>query len=144
MGHGRNLRRSYAEDYFESLQPGQIFGRIVESRDKGIVSLNILDSSAEMGLAPTLAFLPPKFRGVLFLRRGAFVVLSPSEESASEKVSWTIARLLRPEDVKMLRKAGLWPSQFEAPKVESSSEDKSDSESDDSKGSFVSSEEEDQ
>lgn len=118
MGHGRKLRRGYVEDETPELEEGQSIGKVTELRDKGIVAVQVPVNGV---LQSTLAYLPPKFRGVLFLRRGitllcrwiyhagSFVILSPIEGAdGAQKVAWTIETLLRPDDIKQLRKDQTW------------------------------------
>ena len=84
MGHGRNLRRVYqTEDGAPEIKPSQTIGKVVEIRDKGIVSVDVPQSSVEAEERPSgetrpvssLAYLPPRFRGVLFIRRGTLELL---------------------------------------------------------------------
>lgn len=118
MGHGRKLQRGYVEDETPELRDGQMIGRVTELRDKGIVAIQVPNDA---DFASSLAYLPPRFRGVLFLRRGmlqfhrvvlflgSFVVLSPIEDAdAEQKVIWTIETLLRPDDIKQLKKEQKW------------------------------------
>jgi hypothetical protein len=106
MGHGSKLRRGFVEDGTPELTKEQSFARITELRGKGIVAVTL---PGETELTPALAYLPPKFRGVLYLRRGAFVVVSPLDGGDSiQKVNWSIETLLRNEDIKQYRKEGIW------------------------------------
>lgn len=80
MGHGRNLRRVYqTEEGAPDIKPSQTIGKVVEIRDKGIVAVDVPrptvgteggESSDGSRLVSSLAYLPPRFRGVLFIRRG--------------------------------------------------------------------------
>lgn len=69
MGHGRNLRRGFVEDDTPELTENQVIGRVAELRGKGIVAVQIASMESN-ALESALAHLPPRFRGVLFLRRG--------------------------------------------------------------------------
>lgn len=79
MGHGRNLRRVYqADEGAPEIGPSQTIGRVREVRDKGIVLVEVPqpvirpegEPSGKGELTSSLAYLPPRFRGVLFIRRG--------------------------------------------------------------------------
>lgn len=71
MGHGRNLRRGFVEEAdIQDLKAEQRIGKVTDLRDKGILSLALYEPEGESLLQGTLAYLPPRFRGVLFIRRG--------------------------------------------------------------------------
>lgn len=122
------------------LREGQRICKVSDLRDKGIVSILIPqlsgDSSSPAEERDTnaitgLAYLPPKFRGVLFIRRGAFLVISPTD-STSDKVSWIVDSLLRSQDIKYLKKQGVWPPIFgDNIKCNDSSEDENSDENSD-------------
>ena len=105
MGHGSKLRKGFVEDGTPEMAEGQSFARVTELRDKGIVAVAL---PGEDGLILSLAYLPPKFRGVLFLRRGAYTIVSPLEGGDAQKVGWNIEALLRTDDIKQYRRDGIW------------------------------------
>lgn len=74
MGHGRKLRRGFIEDDTPELAEGQIIGRVADIRGKGIIAIQMPCDDEESGLRSSLAHLPPRFRGVLYLRRGIYVM----------------------------------------------------------------------
>jgi len=117
MGHGRKVQRAFVEDGVPKMESGDCWARVVEFRDKGIIAVNVaIDNDT---IEASLAFLPARFRGTLFLRRGGFVQvrpLAPTECSVSRedaKVQWAIENLLSTEHIKELRKEKRWPSAFE-------------------------------
>lgn len=58
--------------------------------------------------------------------------MSPMESGASDKVTWTVDALLRPSDIKALKKASKWPSVFETVAAQDSdSESDNDQDGDD-------------
>lgn len=69
MGHGRRLRQDFMGEETPEFGPGQVIGRVADIRGKGIVAVQ-LPADEGCGLRPSLAHLPPRFRNVLFLRRG--------------------------------------------------------------------------
>ena len=82
-------------------------------RDKGIVMVNI---ASELSPTPitTLAFLPPRFRNVIYIRRGSYLILSKIPDLSEEDlVQYTIEHPLRTLDIKQYKKDGIWPSIFE-------------------------------
>lgn len=83
MGHGRNLRRGFVKDGTPELAQDHVIGRVAELRGKGIVAVQIV--SSEGTLEESLALLPPRFRGVLFLRRGTIA-------SAMNRLDYVIFR----------------------------------------------------
>ncbi len=121
MGHGRVVRKGYIEDETPILGQHQVIARISEVRGKGIVGVAVLAGpvgdpcDCAGSLVPSLAYLPPRFRNVLFLRRGAFLIVSPrpSSQGEEDKVAWTIDTVLRTDDVKQMKKDGTWPSHFD-------------------------------
>lgn len=61
-----------------------------------------------------VALLPAKFRGVLFVRSGSFVVVRLQEPLDSGLVRSEVTRVLLPEHIKHLRKTGQWPAGADA------------------------------
>ncbi|KAJ2449781.1 putative RNA-binding protein eif1ad [Coemansia sp. RSA 2336] len=59
----------------------------------------------------TLVELPPKFRSVLWVRRGGFVLADLSEQF-SDKIGGQIAMVLMAAQVKQLKQAGRWPAGY--------------------------------
>ncbi|KAJ2782460.1 hypothetical protein H4R18_002266 [Coemansia javaensis] len=60
----------------------------------------------------TLAQLPPKFRSVVWVRRGGYVLVDVSEQ-LTDKVGGEIAMVLLAAQVKQLRLGGAWPREYE-------------------------------
>lgn len=152
--HGKRVRQEFAMDDLKEILPTQRIARVVALRGKGIVAIQVamhtpagdadslvVDNSSVSIVSEvksedkdffivqdSLAHLPPRFRNVLFLRRGAFLIVSPVDvqsvalnttvdERSEAKVAWRIENLLRIEDVKILRKSGTFPDVFNPPKV---------------------------
>jgi len=128
-GHGKRTKQAHLVEETPTLSSGHRFGRVLELRGKSIVVVAVaeavpdglveVDSSASptvdgrrrWTVSASLAALPPRFRGVLFLRRGAAVLLSPLAAAESDaKVAWTIDEVLRPEDVRAYTRDGVWPT----------------------------------
>ncbi|KAJ1822594.1 hypothetical protein LPJ60_001987, partial [Coemansia sp. RSA 2675] len=60
----------------------------------------------------TLAQLPPKFRSVVWVKRGSYVVVNLAEQ-LSDKIGGEIAMVLMPAQVKYLKQSKQWPTQYE-------------------------------
>lgn len=128
MGKGQRFTREYLEDIPEfdpAVANRPQICRVAEIRGKGIVQVQL--ASGEL----TLAVLPPRFRGTLWLRRGALVIAAdiPVVDEA-DKVTLSIERLLTAGDVKEFTKLGHIPEAFKRPPLnESSSEEEAEEQS---------------
>lgn len=92
-----------------------IFAQVTGMRDKGIVMVDIASAVESTSITEsTLAFLPPRFRNVIYLRRGSYLILSKIPNLSKEDlVQYTIEHPLRTSDIKQYRKDGTWPSTFD-------------------------------
>ncbi|KAI9332011.1 hypothetical protein DFJ73DRAFT_856262 [Zopfochytrium polystomum] len=79
-------------------------------------------------LETVLALMPPRFRNVVWMKRGSFVVveLNPPTESPAAaaagkagggKVTGEVVHVLRREHVKALKADGVWPNELDEPPV---------------------------
>ncbi|KAJ2836772.1 hypothetical protein J3B01_002612 [Coemansia erecta] len=59
----------------------------------------------------TLAQLPPRFRSVLWVRRGSYVLADLSDQ-LTDKIGGEIAMVLLAAQVKRLKQTGQWPSLY--------------------------------
>jgi probable RNA-binding protein EIF1AD len=122
MGRNQKFTRDYLEVIpdFDPAGPNMIC-RVSEIRGKSIVQLQLPNA----GLA--LALLPPKFRGTLWLRRGALVIASemPVKDGAesTDKITHVIEHLLAVGDVKEFTKQGYIPEAFKRPSHQESTEE---------------------
>ncbi|KAJ2060451.1 hypothetical protein GGI17_003738 [Coemansia sp. S146] len=60
----------------------------------------------------TLVQLPPKFRSVVWVKRGSYVVVDLAEQ-LTDKIGGEIAMVLMPAQVKYLKQRKQWPMQYE-------------------------------
>ncbi|KAJ2810176.1 putative RNA-binding protein eif1ad [Coemansia sp. 'formosensis'] len=60
----------------------------------------------------TLVQLPPKFRSVVWVKRGSYVVVDLAEQ-LTDKIGGEIAMVLMPAQVKYLKQSKQWPTQYE-------------------------------
>ncbi|KAI9285798.1 hypothetical protein BC943DRAFT_360011 [Umbelopsis sp. AD052] len=89
------------------LTSGQVIARVVGPRGKNMHEVQYADGQT------TLAVLPPRFRNLIWVKRGHYVVLDP-EATSSDKMGGEIVHVLFPEHVKDLRAQGKWPEEFNA------------------------------
>ncbi|KAI9208176.1 uncharacterized protein BJ171DRAFT_235835 [Polychytrium aggregatum] len=60
----------------------------------------------------TLATIPTKFRKVLWIKRGNFVIVQPIVDSKI-KITHEVLYVLGPDHIKHIKQAGQWPPEFE-------------------------------
>ncbi|KAJ3141991.1 putative RNA-binding protein eif1ad [Irineochytrium annulatum] len=119
----RYVQRNALEDV--SIKPGQLVAKVLDIRGGGLFEVGFppegtdnADGATAEG-AKCLVQLPPKFKNIVWVKRGNFVIVDRSELSA--KVEGEIIHVLRPEHIKDLRQSGDWPTAFEN-KVENTEE----------------------
>ncbi|KAJ1725834.1 hypothetical protein LPJ53_000095 [Coemansia erecta] len=61
----------------------------------------------------TLVQMPPKFRNVVWVKRGSYVLADLSEQF-TEKIGGEVAMVLMAGQVKHLKQTGQWPSEYES------------------------------
>ncbi|KAJ2156779.1 hypothetical protein GGF46_004963 [Coemansia sp. RSA 552] len=111
--------------------------RVLGSRGQHLhevsVARSLVDDKVAARLDPdgrdcftTLAELPPRFRSVLWVKRGGYVLVDLSEQR-TDKIGGEIAMVLLPAHIKQLRQAGRWPAQYSSkPGSQGSDNDDSD------------------
>src|ERR1700733_7556678 len=78
---------------------GHIVARIEQIRGKGIIQIQLAPDARE-----TLAVLPSRFRGTIWLRRGAYVTVMPLEDVVAEaKVTHQVENVLSRDHIKALK-----------------------------------------
>ncbi|XP_067119924.1 probable RNA-binding protein EIF1AD [Centruroides vittatus] len=68
-----------------------------------------------------LASMPPKFRKIIWIKRGDFVIIKPIKEG--HKVKGEISHILYKEQIKYIKSQGQWPSVFDSTRQKQSTED---------------------
>ena len=63
-----------------------------------------------------LVSMPKKFRKSVWIKRGDFVIVEPIKEG--DKVKAEIVSVLYKEQIKFIKKEGLWPKKFDSQEVE--------------------------
>ncbi|CAM9218303.1 unnamed protein product [Phaeothamnion confervicola] len=117
-GSGRktHYRKQVTDAYLHGLpEPteGQEIARVCGTRGSNI--LEVVDCNGEAGLA----MLPTKFRKLIWVKRGGYVIVSAAtddyENTAGErgKVRHRVEHILTRDQIRHLRVSGKWPPGFE-------------------------------
>ncbi|KAG0198158.1 hypothetical protein BGX28_008385 [Mortierella sp. GBA30] len=85
------------------LEEGQRFARVLGSRGKNIHEVQFPDGEE------LLVNLPPKFRSLVWVKRGSYVIIEPAEEDDKTKVGGDITAVLFPDHIKQYKQEGIWP-----------------------------------
>ncbi|CAG8518737.1 5562_t:CDS:2 [Dentiscutata heterogama] len=85
----------------------QKIARVLGSRGKNLHEVQYYDGTV------TLCILPPKFRSLVWVKRGSYVIIEPLEPDKVKKIGGEIVHILFPEHVKHLKSEGIWPKEFE-------------------------------
>ncbi|OMJ14898.1 putative RNA-binding protein EIF1AD [Smittium culicis] len=84
---------------------------IQHSKTSEINAQDAIVDDSDDSFVETLAFLPPKFRKVVYVKRGNYVIVDLSL-IRSDKVGGEIVQVLFPENIKRLKSEGKWPEEF--------------------------------
>ncbi|RIA98976.1 hypothetical protein C1645_731185 [Glomus cerebriforme] len=86
----------------------QKIAKVLNGRGKNLFEIQFSDGNI------TLCTLPPKFRNLIWVKRGSYVIINPiSETERANKIGGEIEHVLFPEHVKHLKSEGIWPQEFE-------------------------------
>ncbi|CAG8659464.1 6746_t:CDS:2, partial [Paraglomus occultum] len=85
--------------------PEEKIARVLGGRGKHLYEVQLIDGTS------TLATLPPRFRNVVWVKRGGYVIVLPVE--GENKVGAEIVHVLLNEHIKQLRAEGIWPKEFD-------------------------------
>ncbi|CAG8741702.1 11113_t:CDS:2, partial [Acaulospora morrowiae] len=85
----------------------QKIARVLGGRGKNLHEVQLPNGTT------TLCSLPPKFRNLVWVKRGSYVIISPFESEKPNKIGGDIVHVLFPEHVKYLKSEGMWPIEFE-------------------------------
>ncbi|CAO3621420.1 unnamed protein product [Cunninghamella echinulata] len=105
MGKKHTAQNLLDIDDFE-IKEGQKCARALGPRGNHQHEVEFIDGTK------TLVTMPPKFRNLVWVKRGHYVVVDPSLGTISEKVGGEIVQVLFPKQIKELEQAGKWPSEF--------------------------------
>ncbi|KAI9356621.1 hypothetical protein BD770DRAFT_103528 [Pilaira anomala] len=103
----KQTSRNQLDDDFE-IEGNQTYARALGPRGNHQHEVEFIDGSKK------LVTLPPKYRNVVWLKRGHYVIVDPSV-GVTEKVAGEIVYVLFPKNIKDLKAAGKWPSEFSEP-----------------------------
>ncbi|EPB83366.1 hypothetical protein HMPREF1544_09899 [Mucor circinelloides 1006PhL] len=106
----KQTARDQLDDNFE-IEQGQVYARSLGPRGNHQHEVEFIDGEKK------LVTLPPRFRNVVWLKRGHYVIVDPTV-GISEKVGGEIVQVLFPKHIKDLKAAGKWPEEFSDPKTE--------------------------
>ncbi|KAI8144515.1 hypothetical protein BJV82DRAFT_70302 [Fennellomyces sp. T-0311] len=119
-------RKQTTSDILDSespvIEPGspQRYARVIGPRGNHQHEVEFTDGSR------TLVTLQPRFRHLVWVKRGHFVIVDPSVGTTSEKVGGEIVHVLFPKHIKSLEQAGQWPSEFSQRKQQEDEDDSDD------------------
>ncbi|KAF8938542.1 putative RNA-binding protein eif1ad [Haplosporangium gracile] len=85
------------------LEEGQRFARVLGTRGKNVHEVQFSDNQE------LLVNLPPKFRSLVWVKRGSYVIIEPAEEEDKTKVGGDIVAILFPDHIKTYKQQGIWP-----------------------------------
>ncbi|CAB4389624.1 unnamed protein product [Rhizophagus irregularis] len=86
----------------------QKISKVLNWRGKNLFEIQFSDGNT------TLCTLPPKFRNLIWVKRGSYVIINPINETERvNKIGGEIEHVLFPEHVKNFKSEGIWPQEFE-------------------------------
>ncbi|KAI1311287.1 putative RNA-binding protein eif1ad [Mortierella claussenii] len=113
------------------LEEGQRFARVLGTRGKNVHEVQY-DSGEEL-----LVNLPPKFRSLVWVKRGSYVVIQSAEEEDKTKVAGDIVAVLFPDHIKQYKQRGIWPFEDQFSSMSNAVVDGSEDEEDEDDDLFV-------
>ncbi|KAL7752221.1 hypothetical protein RI367_002266 [Sorochytrium milnesiophthora] len=118
----------------------QVIARVVGPRGNNLH--DVILPTAEQ--SQVLVELPPRFRNIIWVKRGHYVIVEPFAATATEqepevaksaapthRIYGTIEHVIYPNAIKALRKSGAWPTAFDTTAAASKSVDEGASDEDD-------------
>ncbi|KAK8803305.1 hypothetical protein WA158_000999 [Blastocystis sp. Blastoise] len=115
----KSVTKSVMDDY-PLPEEDEVVARINHSRGGNI--FEVLCQNNEV----SLALLPTKFKKLIWMKRGDFVILSQAAgdiqiaNGKSNGVRYLIQHILKEDQIKYIKKEGKWPENWPAPEVSSS------------------------
>ncbi|KAI8800289.1 hypothetical protein BJ742DRAFT_842117 [Cladochytrium replicatum] len=120
MSRHRPKRKSVATavlDDFPVPEDSQLIARITEVRGGGQYDACLprgAESEDGAFTEDALVVLPTKFKNVVWLKRGGYVIVAPLDSKT--KVWGEIVHVLFPDQIKHLKSISKWPTEFEEQK----------------------------
>lgn len=115
MGRKQTIRNQIEQDI--QLQEGQKYAKSLGPRGNHQHEVEFTDGARK------LVTLPPRFRNLVWLKRGHFVIVDPTAGTVSEKVGGEIVHVLYPKDIKELKAKEEWPEEFTDKKAQDEEEE---------------------
>ena len=112
-GYRKKVTESVLHDTPEPIEGFSEVVQILRSQGSNLQEVRGADGTE------ALAILPTKFRRLVWIKRGDFVIASQSKEGyetaggSAGRVTFMIEHILYPEQIKHLRTVGKWPAEFE-------------------------------
>ncbi|KAJ2898524.1 hypothetical protein IWW38_001364 [Coemansia aciculifera] len=91
---------------------GQHLHEVAVARSLVTSDINRRLNTEDQSWFTTLVQLPPKYRSVVWVKRGSYVLVDLAE-SLTDKIGGEIAMVLMPVQVKYLKQSKQWPTQYE-------------------------------
>ncbi|CAG8680522.1 10419_t:CDS:2 [Ambispora leptoticha] len=95
----------------------QKIARVLSSRGKNLFEVEYVDTAnvTITNKSATLCRLPPKFRNLVWVKRGSFVIITllNSDRASKNKIGGEIVHVLLTEHVKQLKLGDIWPKEFD-------------------------------
>ncbi|RUP52465.1 hypothetical protein BC936DRAFT_145222 [Jimgerdemannia flammicorona] len=98
---GRKQTAKQAIDTVPVPIPPQEIARVVGPRGKNLHEIGFADGRT------TLVTLPPKFRNLIWVKRGNYVIVDPTV-ATTDKIGGEIVHPLMPAHIKQLKADGVW------------------------------------
>ncbi|KAG0303636.1 putative RNA-binding protein eif1ad [Dissophora globulifera] len=99
------------------LEEGQRFARVLGTRGKNVHDVQFSDGDE------LLVNLPPKFRSLVWVKRGSYVIIQPADEDDRTKVGGDITAVLFPDHIKQYKQDGIWPFEDQLPTLTTTKDD---------------------
>ncbi|GAM27717.1 hypothetical protein SAMD00019534_108930 [Acytostelium subglobosum LB1] len=106
MSHARKHVTTNALNSSFMPEDDQSIVKIIDLRGGNIVEVQYPDG------ATVLAMIPTKFKGKLWIKLGNYAIVEREEETTS-KVRTSIVHLISADNLKYMKKQGIWPSEFD-------------------------------
>ncbi|TPX70829.1 hypothetical protein SpCBS45565_g01484 [Spizellomyces sp. 'palustris'] len=91
---------------------GQCVAKVIENRGGGNYVVQVPAEVKRTDEPTLLVSLPSKFRKLIWVKRGSFVIIQ--KEEGTTKIAGEIVHVLFLDHIKHLKTEGLWPVEFES------------------------------
>ena len=139
------FRKGVEDDYLNSLpipEEGDSIAQVLGARGSNIFEVALTSKEVSAKSSGNLALLPSKYRNVIWVKTKDFLILNGGGQSnrkvtegdegdeeeggdavsssaeSSSKVQYAIKHILNKNQIKHIKKAGMWPDHFSSDKVD--------------------------